>query len=119
VVAEDVRPIASPAFFMAYLRLGLAVQSPTRLAVPRKVNPDVTNFGGLVWTKRNVRCNLAALDKNLLHAWGAFGFVAVALKHEKSALVWLTVLAALFVIGFGIGAVLGAPTPVTSPPRCL
>jgi hypothetical protein len=33
----------------------------------------------------------------------------VALKHEKSALVWLTLLQALFVIGFGIGEVLGSP----------
>jgi hypothetical protein len=42
-------------------------------------------------------------------ASGAFGFVAVALKHEKSALVWLTLLQALFVFGFGIGEVLGPP----------
>jgi hypothetical protein len=42
-------------------------------------------------------------------ASGAFGFIATVLKHEKSALVWLTLLPALFVIGFGIGAVLGPP----------
>jgi hypothetical protein len=36
------------------LRPGLAVQSPTRSAVPRSSNPDVTLDLGLIWTNVNL-----------------------------------------------------------------